>query len=150
MSGYSRGYAGYVNGNTARQIAVPERRQHDYEEPQRSTKKLPRRRKKVSIISILVTIGAIVASLYLCVSYVMVFSDITATSKKIASLEAKITETTASNEADYEEINSSVDLKTVYDRATKQLGMVPAKRNQVYTYDDQKSDRVIQYSDIPE
>lgn len=149
MAGYSKGYSGYIEGNAARQVAAPDKRR--YEEPQRSTKTLPRRRKKkVSVLSLIVTSAAIFACVYLCVSYVMVYSDITATSKEIASLKAQITETKASNEAAYEEIDSSVDLNAIYERATGKLGMVPAKKNQVFTYNNQKSDRVRQYSDIPE
>lgn len=151
MSGYTGGYgSSYVHGSAARQLTAPERRQREYEQPQRHTKTIPKRRKKISILSILFTLSAIAASLYLCVSYVMVYSDITATSKEIASLEAQIADVKASNEVDYEEIDSTVDLSSIYKRATKDLGMVPASKDQIYTYDNRKSDRVVQYSDIPE
>jgi hypothetical protein len=43
----------------------------------------------------------------------------------------------------------SVDLAEVYAIATGELGMTQAVDNQVYKYDNNKSDMVKQYADIP-
>ena len=43
----------------------------------------------------------------------------------------------------------SVDLSEVYASATGEFGMIQAVDNQVYKYDNKKSDMVKQYGDIP-
>ena len=47
-------------------------------------------------------------------------------------------------------INSSIDLNKIYEIATKELGMVYARRDQVLLYDKTESEYVRQYEDIPE
>lgn len=157
MANNRRDYSYYVDGSAARKIEqIPQRtrdmipeREYDYEE-ERAIRKSVKQKKRHNILSVCAFLLAIFASLYLCVSYVMVYSDIEATSKEITALERQIDKLKSSNEIEYAQIDSSVDLKKVYKRATKQLGMVPATSNQVYSYDNMKSDRVIQYGNIPE
>ncbi len=48
------------------------------------------------------------------------------------------------------ELNTSLDLKNIYEIATSELGMVYQKENQVIPYKSNKSDYVKQYADIPE
>ena len=154
---YERRYysSRYMEGNAARAIEAPERR---YNEPARKPVRQPERqpeqetiqkRKKVSLVSVFITLAAIFAAFYMCVNYVMVYSDIIATEKEISKLESSINRMEQDNKAAYESIDSSVDLQEVYKTATEKLGMAHATDSQVYTYDDKLSDRVIQYSDIP-
>ena len=80
----------------------------------------------------------------------MVFSDIIVTEKQISSIQSDIESAKMENEMQRENIDSSVDLQEIYDIATKKLGMIHAGKAQVYTYKNSRSDRVVQYSDIPE
>ena len=89
-------------------------------------------------------------SLYLCLGYIKLYTDISATSKAIVQLESQIEGLQSSNASAYEEIDSSIDLQEIYRIATEELGMVHATDGQVYTYDNKKSDRVIQYGTIPQ
>ena len=54
------------------------------------------------------------------------------------------------NDALETSINSSIDLNKIYEIATKELGMVYARRDQVLLYDKTESEYVRQYEDIPE
>ena len=54
------------------------------------------------------------------------------------------------NDALETSINTSVDLNKIYEIATKELGMVYARKNQVLLYDKTESEYVRQYEDIPE
>ena len=155
-----RKYSSYIDGNAVRKYEavpeyIPDRRSREQDERERKAKELAARnrakaRKRGGLMSLLVVSFAVLASLYLCVSYVMVYSDIEATGKEIASLERQVERMTASNETDYAEVDSELDLDYVYKVATKKLGMVPASKNQIYKYDNKKSDRVIQHNNIPE
>ena len=88
--------------------------------------------------------------MYMCISYIMLYSNVLTTEKEIATIESQIAELAADNEEAYESIETSVDLKDIYKIATNKLGMVHASKDQVYSYSNKRNDRVIQYSEIPE
>ena len=153
-------YSNYIDGNAAKVLTMPER---DYErrrqnqperereqrrEQQRKSKQKPR--KKVSFISLLLTMTSIGLAMYMCISYIMLYSNVLTTEKEIATIESQIAELAADNEEAYESIETSVDLKDIYKTATNKLGMVHASKDQVYSYSNKRNDRVIQYSEIPE
>lgn len=153
-------YSNYIDGNAAKVLTMPER---DYErrrqnqperereqrrEQQRKSKQKPR--KKVSFISLLLTMTSIGLAMYMCISYIMLYSNVLTTEKEIATIESQIAELAADNEEAYESIETSVDLKDIYKKATNKLGMVHASKDQVYSYSNKRNDRVIQYSEIPE
>ncbi len=144
-----RNYSYYTDGSAARKIEErPET--HIRKVSEHSRKYSAIRRRRINAVSVLFTAAAIVASMYLCISYIMSYSNITAMTKEITSLQSQISEIRADNDEAYKEIDTSVDLETVYNKATKEFGMVPADKEHVYKYKNKKSDRVIQYSDIPE
>lgn len=154
-----RMYSSYIDGSAVRKYEaapeyIPDRRSREQDERERKARELAVRnkakaRKRVGVMSLLVVTFAVLTSLYLCVSYVMVHSDIEAAGEEIASLERQIEKMTAANEIGYAEVDSELDLDYVYKVATKKLGMVPASKNQIYKYDNKKSDRVIQHNNIP-
>ncbi len=98
---------------------------------------------------ILLTIASI-ATLYLCVNYLHIQSSITARMHNIEVQEAKLEKLKAENDALETSINTSIDLNKIYEIATKELGMVYARKNQVLLYDKTESEYVRQYEDIPE
>ena len=67
----------------------------------------------------------------------------------VIALQSEIAETKQENEDTYQKIMDSVDLSQVYEIATGELGMIQPVDNQVYKYDNKKSDMVKQYGDIP-
>ena len=153
-----RRYSGYTDGNAARKLhnAAPARRESDrreyrrYETPDPELIRDVKKNRRLNRFTTFITVGAIVASMYLCVNYIMAFSDITTMNKEIASLRSQISEMQVSNAEAKNNIDASVDLANVYKKATTEFGMVPADKSQVYKYANKKSDRVIQYADIPE
>lgn len=98
---------------------------------------------------VLLTIASMF-TLYLCVSYLQVQSSITARMHNIERLESRLEKLKAENDALETNINTSVDLNKIYEIATKELGMVYAKKDQVLLYDKTESEYVRQYEDIPE
>ena len=98
---------------------------------------------------ILLTIASI-CTLYLCIQYLHVQSSITARMHNIEVMEAKLEKMRAENDALETSINTSIDLNKIYEIATKELGMVYARKNQVLLYDKTESEYVRQYEDIPE
>lgn len=153
---YNRRDTEYVHGNTVRRLesvpaGYPDRHERDREEERRERMagRMAKEKKIHNRIHLLMVTIAIIASLYLCISYVMVYSDVNSTKREVVALERKVEKMKIETETAYAEIDSNVDLGKIYSKATKKLGMIPASGNQVYSYDNKKSDRVIMHNDIP-
>lgn len=94
--------------------------------------------------------GAVICTFYVCISYIGVRSQVTNSSKQIASIESELISIKNTNQIKLEKVEDSVDLAYVYKVATKELGMVHPKKNQIMEYTQVKSDYLKQYADIPE
>ena len=142
---------GYVNGTAARQLEMPERPQVRREQSHAVT---TRRNQEKALpmdlpFVIMLTIAAI-CTLYLCVNYLQLQSNVAARLNNIEALEKSIETLNADNDALETRINTSVDLDYVYKVATEELGMVYANKKQVRLYNRTESEYVRQYEDIPE
>jgi hypothetical protein len=69
--------------------------------------------------------------------------------REITKQEAALENLKAKNNELENRINSYIDLNNVYEVATKRLGMVYAKKNQVIEYKKTESEYVKQDEDIP-
>lgn len=154
---YTREYS-YVDGNTVRKIAVeeepvrlPERRRHkvETEEMRRRKKAKLQRIKGMDSFSVIFLTVAIIVTMFVCVKYLGQQSDVTYMTNKIANMESDIITMKEENRTAEEEITSAIDLDYIYKVATKKLGMVHPRENQVIKYKSTKSDSVKQYGDIP-
>ena len=99
------------------------------------------------------TIGLCLACaviLYMCVGYLELQADNSATLSNIADLEEQLDELETENNDEYNRIISSVDLEEIREKAVNDLGMVYAGEDQVILYDGSENDYVTQYEDIPE
>lgn len=158
----------YEDGNTVRRIydnpydynVQPQRRlpltEEEYRRLKKQDKNGNKRKRKAShriasmdIVSFLCLSISIGVTLYMCISFLMVQSQITSMSKETAKLQSELIELQNKNNSALERIESSVELSKVYEIATKELGMVHANNNQVITYENAESDYVRKYADIP-
>ena len=78
---------------------------------------------------IMLTLASI-CTLYLCVNYLHIQSAITARMHNIEAMEEKLEQMRKENDALETSINTSIDLNEIYEIATKELGMVYAKKDQ--------------------
>lgn len=155
----AHGTAPYVHGTAAVQPEVytrpdeEQRRRRSRTQSVRQDNRIRRNQERAMYMDlpyvILLTIASI-CTLYLCVNYLHVQSSITARMHNIESLETKLEQMKAENDALETSINTSIDLNEIYETATKELGMVYANKDQVLLYDKTESEYVRQYEDIPE
>lgn len=144
----------YISGNTARHLEeMPYYSKDEYNRPLQRTKQVKKHKQKamgIDLVSFLVLTFAVVATLIVCIQYLVVQSNVTRMSKNIAKLESSLMNLKNENNEAEENLNSSLDLAYIYKVATKELGMVHADKNQVITYESNKSEYVRQYCDVPE
>lgn len=145
----------YIEGNTARKLnAVPDvrREKQPYERPvpERHHNRQPKSLSGINFASLMVLTAAIIATLYVCVQYLQLQSEVTRMDKTIVSMEQKLAQLTNENDAAYEAINTAYDLDYVYHVAVEELGMVYPNNNKVITYRSGNVDFVKQFEDIPE
>jgi cell division protein FtsL len=142
----------YVYGNLARELEEvpervrrPKRRRKRKVYPQQKPVAMP----SMGAASFVFLISAVLVTVAVCFAYLYVQSGITSMKNQVVSLQAEIAQTKQENQETYEKIMDSVDLSEVYAIATGELGMTQAVDNQVYKYNNSKSDMVKQYGDIP-
>ena len=146
--------ASYIHGTGAEKLAPSEREERlqrkRRQDVGRSVKRQHRiRRNQERAMYIMLTLASI-CTLYLCVNYLHLQSAITARMHNIEAMEEKLEKMRTENDALETSINTSIDLNEIYEIATKELGMVYAKKDQVLLYDKTESEYVRQYEDIPE
>ena len=145
--------ASYIHGTGAEKLAPSEREERlqrkRRQDVGRSVKRQHRIRRNQERAMYMLTLASI-CTLYLCVNYLHLQSAITARMHNIEAMEEKLEKMRTENDALETSINTSIDLNEIYEIATKELGMVYAKKDQVLLYDKTESEYVRQYEDIPE
>ena len=144
-----------IDGNNARKLQIiPEYGESEELEPINQPARKKRRKPKtdigIDLFSVFFLTIAIVVTLYTCIEYLQVQSGLTEQSKEIAELEHNLVKLQNQNKDALSKLNTSLDLNYIYEVATKELGMVYPKDNQVITYESNLSDYVRQYEEIPE
>lgn len=164
---YENNRTSYIEGNTVRKLNhVPDirREERSFEEPtprrqperqpERQPKRQPQNHPKtlsgVNFASLLVLTAAIIATLYVCVDFLKLQTEVSKMEKSIKTMEKDLTTLTNENDAAYASIDTSLDLKEVYKIAVEELGMVYPNNNEVITYQGSDEDYVRQYEDIPD
>ncbi|MCR5824738.1 MAG: hypothetical protein K6G60_09945 [Lachnospiraceae bacterium] len=151
----------YLDGNAARvledyvQTAEPIRipREHEirrYEvEPDYEKGLRPRVGRAVDLFFAAVLCVAIMVTLYICINYLQIQSDIVQLEKQVSSLEKNISLVESENVALERMINAeSCNLDQVYNIAVGTLGMVYPNNNEVHFYQNEGSSYYIDYSEV--
>ena len=145
---------GYETGSAARQLQ-PQWEQEENRGPKRVQQQEVQPKVKavqsIDLISTLFLMTAIIATLFVCVNYLKVQSDVVQLNKSISALEKQITNLDKENDA-LEAVleNETYDLETVYQMAVGVLGMVYPNNNEVVFYNNESAGYFRQYQDIPE
>ena len=144
-----------IDGNNARKLQViPGYNEPEVLEPRKLPVREKRRKPKadigIDLFSVFFLTLAIAVTLYTCINYLQVQSGLTEQNKEIAELEHSLLKLQNQNKDALSELNTSLDLAHIYKVATKELGMVYPKENQIITYKSNLSDYVRQYEEIPE
>ena len=70
--------------------------------------------------------------------------------KEVKALQTQLIQVQEKNDALREDMTYSMDLNELYQKATAELGMVYPREDQIVYYEDEGSDFIRQYSEIPE
>ena len=154
MEDRKRYMTSYEYGSAARQLQ-PQWEQEEVRRPSREEQPQVQPKVKaiqgIDLISALLLMTAIVATLFVCVNYLKVQSDVVQLNKSISTLEKQITNLDKENDALEAVLESeSYDLETVYQMAVGVLGMVYPNNNEVIYYNNESEGYFRQYQDIPE
>jgi cell division protein FtsL len=102
----------------------------------------------MSLSRVIVMLALMAAMTAALIGYIKLQADVTASSQNIAELEQQLSEMKAENDAAYNEINDSISLEEVREKAIKDLGMKYADRDQVVVYSGAEEDAVHQVSEV--
>lgn len=157
----SRGQAVYVEGSAARNLYVLPNDNVQEASPKYSPEKKEKHERKtvvrqetktlpVSGISVLILTVAAMLTLFICVQYVQLQSELTVRLENINALETQLNDLTINNNEMDKKINSYVDLNYIYEVATVELGMRYANQDQITMYTNSGAEYVRQYENIPD
>ena len=104
----------------------------------------------MSLSRVIVMLALMAAMTAALIGYIKLQTDVTASSQNIADLEQQLSEMKAENDAAYNEINDSISLDEVRERAIHELGMKYANRDQVVIYSTEEEDTVHQVMEAGE
>ena len=150
---YGRSYRAYryeVDGTAARVQAWPDtyrqanRRALSGEETRHKKNQAAYRS-----LNILLVIG--MAALVVCCSLLMLFTTmkLSIARREVNTLQAELLQVEEKNNSLREALHQPMDLNELYQRATKDLGMVYPDESQIVYYSDGSEDFVRQFADIP-
>ncbi len=94
--------------------------------------------------------AALALTAFVCIGYVRIHSDITASQKRVASLESTLSQLKLKNDEEYERIQGSVDMEEIKRIAMTDLNMKYPDEKQVVHIRLEDDDYVRQYARIPE
>lgn len=141
----------YIDGNTVRRI------EPRYSEKKRRENKEHINRKgeiiripQVSFGYYLFFFAALAICAFVCIGYVRIHSEITASQKRVASLESTLSQLKNANDEEYERISGSVDMEEIKRVAMTDLNMKYPNESQVVRVSMESDDYVRQYGSIPE
>lgn len=150
---YNNTRTSYIEGNTVRKLeATPDIRREQPELPSRRRQehRQPKPFSGISFTSLLVLTVAIITTVYVCVDYLKLQTQVNQMEKQIVSMDNTLKKMTNQNDAAFEAINSEFDLDYVYRVAVEELGMVYPNKNTIISYESSADDYVRQYEDIPQ
>ena len=141
--------ATYVSGNVVRKEAIVAPKQVEQREVSQRVR--TNRSKAMHMNRGYVTFLAVAAivTLFTCVQYLQLQSDITSRSKHITSLQKELSAAKEANTTKYNSVMNSMNLEQIRDIAMKEFGMVYADENQVVKYQSPTGKSVMQYATIP-
>lgn len=98
----------------------------------------------MSLGTVVFMLGIIAIITTMLIYYITIQAEVKRTSQEIAEMEEELTQIRAENDAAYNEINDSISLDEVRERAIHELGMKYANRDQVVVYSGEEKDSVHQ------
>lgn len=144
----------YVYGNAVhRQTAVPKRKEEvQQEQPKIVSKQVRQNRNRALHMNagyVVFLAAATVITLFICVKYLQLQSEITSRAEHITALQEELANLKEDNTTRYNAMLDSVNLEEVRDKAMNEFGMVYASPEQIIEYKSPTGNAVKQYESIP-
>lgn len=140
----------YVDGNTVRKIAPYKKNAR--KTPVKKVEPIPERPKRIFSMSagyVMFLMFSLLISAAVCIWYVRLRSELTASQKVISRLENTYNSLKQSNDEEYDRIMASVDLEDIKRKAMTEYGMKYPGEDQVISISGADDDYVRQFGDIP-
>lgn len=146
----ARQTAAYIYGSSARALETAPLRRPE-EEIRKRQRPQPKKQPKTRIdkVAVILTCLTFMAVMGIGISYLHLQFQSTYLSKNVVNLQSEVVELEKENAMAEMNLENSINLNEIYEKATKKLGMVEAKDNQVYTYESNKSTQIRQHGSIP-
>lgn len=145
----------YLNAEPAYQPKKPERVLTPEEEHAKRLRQIASRRncqkvKSMNLGYVMFLSAAAIVCAVACGIFISLQTSINTNMKSVAELQTQVSDLKARNDALEKNIETSVDLEQIKQKAINDLGMKYPAADQVVTYSVQSSDYMNQYGSVPE
>lgn len=141
----------YIDGNTVRRIEPRFGENRAVRTRERSERRSEHLQiPQVSFGYYFFFLAALAVTAFVCLWYVRIHSDITASQKRVVALESTLSSLKQANDEEYERIAGSVDMEEIKKIAMTDLRMKYPEEDQVVHITVEEDDYVRQYGKIPE
>lgn len=140
-----RGTAAYVYGNTARPLRTEPLRREEIEKGRRiqqRPKPIKRRKAKTDKVAVFFVVITFTAVMMTGIIYLRAKFQATYLEKSVVKLKSEVVEMEKQNATAMQEMDNSLDLSAIYEKATKELGMKAPDEKQISSYESRKSTQV--------
>ncbi|MCR5398938.1 MAG: cell division protein FtsL [Lachnospiraceae bacterium] len=138
----------YVEGNAVRENAPDYERGPQIKKINPAAKRNREKAKRMDLGYILFLTIAVCITAITLLGYIKLQSELTVSSKRVASLERELNNLRLSNDESLARINASVNLEEIKQVAVEELGMTYAKEGQVVIVSSEGSDYVRQIREL--
>ena len=136
----------YIDGNTVRELepyVIPEQVERQRIRQQQRRAEVSRNRQRQLVIDagyMLFLTVAVVVTLLVCINFLRLKADVQSATGRLTAAKEEVMDLKAKNDAAYNKALTSVNLEEIRKIATTELGMVPAKKEQIVRFDSNQDD----------
>ena len=137
------------DGRNERYVLTPEE-EHAKRQRQIASRRNCQKVKSMNLVYVMFLSAAAIVCAVACGIFISLQTSISTNMKSVAELQTQVSDLKARNDALEKNIETSVDLEQIKQKAINDLGMKYPAADQVVTYSVQSSDYMNQYGSVPE
>ncbi|MBR5336727.1 MAG: hypothetical protein IK152_01955 [Lachnospiraceae bacterium] len=144
----------YIDGNTVRELEpyeIPRQVQREKRRQAERANAVKRNRQRQLVIDagyMLFLTAAVIITLLVCMNFLYLKAQVQSVNSRLTSAKEEVMDLRVKNDAAYNRILTSIDLEEIRRKATEELGMVPAGKEQIVRYDSNQDDYMMGHRSV--
>lgn len=149
----NRSYA-YIDGNTVRELepfVIPRQVEQEKRRNAMRADAVKRNRQRQLVIDagyMFFLTAAVIVTLLVCINFLHLKAQVQSLNSQVTSAKEEVMDLKAKNDAAYNRILTSIDLEEIRRKASDELGMVPARKEQIVRFNSNQDDYMMGHRSV--